>query len=311
MTTKSFKNVYHAFGLVISSEIFIQELIPVNNNRKVDVVIEKADLYLIWLEQFEEDDFYKIKPNQLMLHIPEVAIFCIENGNKIIVSPFNENTEDEIRLYLLGTCMGALLMQRKIIPLHGSAIEIDGKAYAILGDCGAGKSTLAKAFLNRGYKLLTDDVIAITFSDKQEAFAMPSYPQQKLWMESLNHFQLESNQFKPLIDRETKFAIPADVSQFINEKLPLAGMYELFITENEEISITQVTNMNRFYTVFNQTFRNFFLEELGLMEWHFETSAKLVSQVPIYKIERPRAIFTVYDLTELILSTIKGNVLTK
>ena len=50
----------------------------------------------------------------------------------------------------LGTCMGALLMQRKIFPFHGSAIAINGKAYAIVGDSGAGKSTLASAFLKKG-----------------------------------------------------------------------------------------------------------------------------------------------------------------
>ena len=53
-------------------------------------------------------------------------------------------------------------MQRKVLPLHGSAIAINGKAYAIIGDSGAGKSTLALAFLNRGYRLLTDDVIAVS-----------------------------------------------------------------------------------------------------------------------------------------------------
>lgn len=302
MTTKTFKNFYQAFGLAISSEMPIQELMPISNNQKVDVVIEKADLYPIWVEQFVEGDFYKIKRNQLMLHVPKVAIFCIENGN--------ESSEDEIRLYLLGTCMGALLMQRKVLPLHGSAIVIEGKAYAILGDRGAGKSTLAKAFLNKGYKLLTDDVIAVTFSDQQEPLVVPSYPQQKLWMESLNKFQLESSHLKPLIDRESKFAVPA-VAEFIKEKLPLAGMYELFITENDAISITQVTNMDRFHTVFNQTFRNILLEEFGLMEWHFETSVKLVTKVPIYKIQRPSTVFTAYDLTELILSKIKGNILTK
>ena len=59
---------------------------------------------------------------------------------------------------------GALLMQRKILPLHGSAVAIDGKAYAIVGDSGAGKSTLASAFLNKGYQLLSDDVIAVSLS---------------------------------------------------------------------------------------------------------------------------------------------------
>lgn len=310
ITNTSFRHFYYAFGLTLASEIALQELIPTSNNQNIDVVIEKADLYPIWLENLKDNKFYSAKPNWIMFYIPELAIFCVENGNKITVSPLVEGSEDEIRLYLLGTCMGALLMQREILPLHGSAIEIDGKAYAILGYSGAGKSTLAKAFLNRGYKLLSDDVIAVTFSDNQEPIISPSYPQQKLWIESLNNFELECNQFKPLIDRETKFAVPA-VDQFVIEKLPLLGMFELVITEREEISINLITNMERFYTLFNQTFRNLFLHDSGLMEWHFKTSTKLISKVPIYKIERPSTSFTAYDLVDIILSAIKENVLTK
>lgn len=310
MSDKSNKNNYRVFGLTISSEMPIPELIPNRINCNIDVVIERRDLYSSLLERFEKDEYYKIKPNWLMMHIPEVAIFCIENGNKITVSPFPEGLEDEIRLYILGTCMGALLMQRKILPLHGSAIEIDGKAYALLGNSGAGKSTLAKAFLNRGYKLLSDDVIAVTFSDNQDPVVSPSYPQQKLWIESLNKFQLESSQYKPLFDREKKFAVPV-VSNFLNETLPLTGMFELEITGEGDLSINLISNMERFYTVYNQTFRNFFLEQSGLMDWHFETSAKLISKIPIYKIKRPSEIFTAYNITDIILSKIKGNVSAK
>ena len=81
-----------------------------------------------------------------------LLISIFKDGNKIIVSPLDEIDEDVIRLYILGTCMGAILMQRKILPLHGSAIAINGKAYAIVGDSGAGKSTLASAFLKKGYQ---------------------------------------------------------------------------------------------------------------------------------------------------------------
>ena len=123
-----------------------------------------------------------------------------------------ERKIDAIRLYVLGTCMGAILMQRKTLPLHGSVIAIDGKAYAIVGDSGAGKSTLASAFLKRGFQLLTDDVIAVSFSEEGIPFVTPSYPQQKLWSESLDHFGMESNNYQPLIDREDKFAIPVVLS---------------------------------------------------------------------------------------------------
>ena len=81
-----------------------------------------------------------------MIRIPDTAIFSIQEGKQIIVSPMGNTCEDKIRLYILGICMGALLMQRGILPLHGSAINIDGKVYAILGNSGAGKSTLAAAF---------------------------------------------------------------------------------------------------------------------------------------------------------------------
>ena len=47
---------------------------------------------------------------------------------------------------------GCNIDAKKNFPLHGSAIAIDGKAYAIVGDSGAGKSTLASAFLKKGYQ---------------------------------------------------------------------------------------------------------------------------------------------------------------
>ena len=83
-------------------------------------------------------------------------------------------------------------MQRKILPLHGSAIAIEGKAYAIVGESGAGKSTLAASLLSRGYKLLSDDVIPILLSEKNIPFVVPAYPQQKLWLESLNQFEMKA-----------------------------------------------------------------------------------------------------------------------
>ena len=44
---------------------------------------------------------------------------------------------------------------------------------------------LASAFLNRGYQLLSDDVIAVSLSQEESIpFVTPSYPQQKLWQES-------------------------------------------------------------------------------------------------------------------------------
>ncbi|WP_416149849.1 HPr kinase/phosphorylase [Salipaludibacillus sp. HK11] len=301
---------YKAFGLNLLSNILLPEINQINNkNDKFDIVIKLADLNEIWKEIDKTNEFFSINRNTIMFHIPEVAIYLIQDGKRIFVSPIDKLKvkDDHIRLYLLGSCMGAILMQRKILPLHGSAIAIDGKAYAIVGDSGAGKSTTASAFLKRGYELISDDVIPVTLTSDNVPMVIPAYPQQKLWQESIDRFGMESSQLHPIVDRETKFAIPVQ-SQFTNETLPLAGIFELVKTEGEEVELQPIINLQRFHTLFYHTYRNFFLKPAGLMEWHFNTCAAMVNKVDIFQIQRPDSRFTANELADLILSTIKKEV---
>lgn len=299
------KVVYKAFGFTIASEIPLPELSKmVEQKVKADINVEIKDLTSLWSELSLPTSYFVIKENFIMFHMPNSAIFLIENGNKISISPLENAKVDQIRLYLLGSCMGAILMQRKILPLHGSAIAINGKAYAIVGDSGAGKSTLASALLNKGYQLLSDDVIPITLSEDNIPIVTPAYPQQKLWIESLQEFGMESDQYRPIIDRETKFAIPVS-SQFVTEALPLAGVFELTKTENGKIEINPIVKLERLNTLFYHTYRNFFISPLGLMEWHFQTTAKFANKIQMYQLHRPTSRFTARDLTSLILNTIE------
>jgi hypothetical protein len=205
-----------------------------------------------------------------------------------------------------------LLLQRNILPLHGSAVAINGKAYAFVGNSGAGKSTLASALLNKGCNLLSDDVIAVSLSKREKKpFVNPSYPQQKLWQESLEHFGIKNKDFLPLFDRETKYAIPVD-SNFIDTPLPLAGVFEVVKTETEgdKIILNNVESLERLYTLYNHTFRNFLIPKLGLTEWHFKYCTSFVNQIKLFRLHRPHTTFTVNDLSSMILSTIKEEELT-
>lgn len=294
---------YYAFGLNISSEIYFPELIKGKTScEQVDVLIQIGDLTDVWEQHYDPNKLFILTENFCMFKVPNVAIFLIENGNSITVMPTKESP-DYCRLYLLGTCMGAVLMQREILPLHGSAIEIDGKAYAIVGDSGAGKSTLATAFLKKGYKLLSDDVISINFSKRNEPIVTPAYPQQKLWIESLNQFGMESEYYSPIVESEKKFSVPV-AEQFNQQKLPLAGIFELIKNDQTSINISAVKNMERFNMLFQHTYRNFFLSGLHLMDWHFHISAKIVNKLSFYQLSRPTTYFTANELTELILQTI-------
>lgn len=296
---------YRAFGLTIASEIPLPELPQLSElGNGTDIVIERADLTRLWDEYSNLDDNIVLKKDWLMFNIPGTAIYLIQDGHKITVSSINGSDEDEIRLFLLGTCMGAILLQRKILPLHGSAVAIDGKAYAIVGDSGAGKSTLASALLKKGYELLSDDVIPITLNHEGIPIVTPAYPQQKLWLESLNHFGMESDNYQPLFVRDTKFAVPVE-SQFATEPLPLGGIFELVKGKHQDVTIQSIEKLQRFHTLYTHTYRNIFIQGSGLMEWHFDICSKMMNKIHVHQISRPPTRFTANDLADLIVSTLQ------
>ncbi len=295
---------FTAFGLNISSEILLPELYSVQKQGfQVDIEIKYSNLSKDWFEVGENNNYYCMDKDTIMFKIPNVAIFLVKEGKEILVSPMENVHEDQLRLYILGTCMGLILLQRKILPLHGSAIEVNGKAYAIVGDSGAGKSTLATAFLNRGHQLISDDVIPVMLTEGNVPVVTPAYPQQKLWKNSLEEFGIELDGLRPIIERETKFAIPVH-SQFATKQLPLAGVYELTKTENELIDIQPINSLERLQVLYYHTYRNFFLEPSGLLEWHFTFTTSFVNNIQLYQIRRPINRFTAQELYSLIISTI-------
>ena len=302
---KMTNSYYKAFGLMISSVIPLPELMPLEDCiHPEEVTISYGSLTAIKNIYLKENSYFYITKDMCLFHIPEVAIFSISTGEEIIVSPYENANSDQIRLYVLGTCMGAILMQREILPLHGSAILVDGKAYAIVGHSGAGKSTLASAFIQKGALLLSDDVIPITFTEDNTPMIIPAYPQQKLWIESLNGFSMDHSNLRPIFNRENKYTIPV-TNQFHNQPIALSGIIELVKVDNEQITLSNIEKMKRFPLLYEHTYRNFFLNGMNQIEWHFSESAKIANKTPIYRVERPTSYFSAYELVDLIKSVME------
>jgi hypothetical protein len=297
---------YRAFGLSIKSEFSLPELpLASRMDGDVDVEVKEANLTPQWSELGVHPFSIIVKKNFVMFQLPGVAIFLIKNGREIFVSPQTEEDLAQIRLFILGTCMGAILLQRGILPLHGSAVAIHGKAYAFIGDSGAGKSTLASTLLTKGFELISDDILPITFSeDNGIPYVAPTYPQQKLWIESLNHLGIKAHGFSSIINREDKYLIPLS-KQFSEKALPLGGIYELVKTERENIELTKLSGLATLERLSVHTYRNLFIKQLGLDEWHFLSTVKLVENVKTFQLKRPEVGFTAHGLMETILTSIQ------
>jgi hypothetical protein len=298
------KPCYEAFGFKINSDIALPELIQTESGVTADVEIRYKDLSEEWDSlSLGEKQVAVARKGYFIFKVPENAIFRVSGGKHIFISPLPGSTEDKIRLFVLGTCMGALLLQNRILPLHGSAVVKDGKAYAFVGESGAGKSTLTSVIMKEGYTLLTDDLIALSFKEGVP-YVIPAYPQQKLWENSILQFSMNKEEYKPLADRETKYAVPRS-SEFHREPAPLTGIFELTVhQEQSDVLLERVTPLEQIQLLYRHTFRQFLIEKFGLTEWHFMTSTQIASHAEIYHLKRPRQGFTAQLLAERVVQEI-------
>ncbi|GGD76088.1 aldolase [Paenibacillus nasutitermitis] len=302
------RTIYKAFGLNITSEIPLPELPSISGQAPPEVKIVRGDLSKEWEQAGPHQTYYAAGHKQVLFNMPRTAIFAVQDGKRIIISPFAGAAESMIRLYLLGTCMGALLLQRNILPLHGSAVVIEGKAYAFIGESGAGKSTLAAAFVNEGYELLSDDVIAVSYSKETGTITViPSYPQQKLWQNSIENLGMKKNKYVPLHYDAAKFAIPVS-GRYCADAVQLAGVFELLPSDCEHSEINPLLNLERFPVLSLHTYRNFLVPLLGLVPWHFSVSSSIIRQARIFRLHRPASAtagFSAQDLVSQIINIIK------
>jgi hypothetical protein len=151
-------NAYWAYCLRIHTELVCPELPPhpqeVGNP---DVTIEITPP----VSEAPASGSYEVLPGSFLLAVPGVARYRVEDGRKIFIEPLADAPPEKVRLFLFGSVMGALLYQRGLFPLHGSAVETPLGAMIFVGPQGTGKSTLAAQFHRKGYRLLSDDVCAV------------------------------------------------------------------------------------------------------------------------------------------------------
>ncbi|WP_246943846.1 ATP-binding cassette domain-containing protein [Bacillus pinisoli] len=310
------QKLYKAYGIIFKSDLPLPELLEIDAVEKSivpEVIVKVEDLTKQWKEWSSPTEEPVVGKNFIMFNRRNIAIFLIQNGTQIAISPYPGSDLTKIKLFLLSTCMAGLLLQRKILPLHGSAVAIEGKVYAIVGKSGAGKSTLAKAFSDMGYPLLSDDIIGVTLDEDNTPTVLPSFPFQRLWQETLNEFGLETEPFEPIYNgklikndsviERTKFGIP--INNYFNSTLPLGGIFELSKFDSESIVEEPIHNLNKVRTLYYHTFRRSFIPDSGLMDWHFSTTTKVANEVNMFQLKRPQNGFTANKLAQLIIKTIK------
>ncbi|MGB1251980.1 MAG: hypothetical protein ACPG8W_15290, partial [Candidatus Promineifilaceae bacterium] len=242
---------------------------------------------------------YQATPTQFLLKMDGIARYLVSNGNKIVVEPAPNALESDIRVFLLGSCIGTLLHQRKILALHASAIEYNGNAILFAGNSGAGKSTLLNAFLQRGYKMLTDDVAGVQIGADGMPHVLPGIPRTKLWADAAKKLERNTEGLNRTRPHMEKFEIPT-FEQFTTESAPFKRLYILKSVNRDELELEPMEMRQSFGMLARYTYRSRFLDALRYRGQHLLLTTKITQHVQVVRACRPSHPYRLQEFTDLI-----------
>jgi hypothetical protein len=278
---------YRICGLSVASDIVLPGVIAGKPDSVPEVTIRYGEVPRALPDANMVGPTWQIAGKRFLLDVPNIARFLLENGNRIVFAPESEASAEEVPIFILGTVFGILLHQREQIVLHASAVEVNGRAVAFCGSSGAGKSTLAAALAQRGYRLLTDDVCAITLSSKGAPMVHPDGRQLKLWAEAIEKLQLQHLRGARVSGRLEKFYV--EPRRATNKPLPVGAIYMLREAVPSYRPGVEPTNVvDAAVLLRNNAYRPLLVAPFKQTEDYFHAAAQIASQAGFFILTRPR-----------------------
>ena len=294
-------NHYHAFSLhwvskgLLIPELPEAELEAVETNTSAIITIRDEDP-LHWPELPagpHDTPFLRMGRGDLRLTVADIGHFRINNAEQIAWQRANRSVSDQdLRTFLLGSAVGALLIQRGMLVLHGNALERDGQAIVCMGRSGAGKSTLAYALMQQGWRLLADDLVAIT----PDGQVLPGVPRIKLWHDAAKAFGLDPEALPPIRQGINKYLLLGEAINRAQQPCPLKALYLIRqqrrdSNDPEDSRITSISSQKQAALCLrNQAFRPRFVRGLGQEGANFIALTRLQKAVPLATLPIPSGI---------------------
>lgn len=274
-------------------------IMPYLADASADVVIEEGPVPEAISSPTDEGVSYSINDNQMLLAVPQGARYLIEGGDRIIYER-NGKSDREVALFLLGSAWGALCYQRSLLPLHASAVIVEGRVHAFTGPSGAGKSTLAAGLAQRGFSFFTDDILIIDPTELGRQ--TPCYSGQKdlkLWQNALN--LTSSKSIGAVRDAESfaKFyALPKSTNEATVGTLATLSilMNEGVRRGKDPISTQPILGSEALLNLRSSIYRPRFAKAIWGLPKYYEVLSRLIKTVEIHSFDRP-LVKTQFDTT--------------
>jgi hypothetical protein len=224
----------------------------------------------------------------ILIRVKGVADFLASEASISIGQ--SGRSEEELGDLVVRLALGFVLQQRSMLAFHGAAASRDGRAVAIFGERGAGKSTTALGLAKRGWGLLCDDIVVV----EPGGITPRGAARVRLNADSYDRLMDGRRAATAPLDRDGKHPVES------GGEVRAAPLRKVFILESAEVEGVEVREA-----------RGYAKLELALGHMHspsgigdpsdrLRRAAEALSRVPVYAVKRPAHRFALDELLDVI-----------
>ena len=289
---------YELYGQRVKSELFLAEAEPLAEFTDYDVLIDigpPPD----WVRTLCKTQYDYLTEEVMWFYLEELLLFYVEHGNHIRIYKEDPAIQDiTISSYLNGSAFSLLLMQKKIIPIHGSALSYKDKACIISGPSGSGKSSTAMELMKKDFLFMADDIAAITMTKEHGPILHPGPPWQKMCGNQLSPEEKDAYLF--IDENRDKYARRLQ-SSYEKRSLPPVALFIILKEEREDLLIQKLQGVEKLHALTHNLYRGDIYHRFGVSPERMQFFLNLAKSMEIYHILRPMGKDTLHDITELVL----------
>lgn len=270
-----------AFGLVLDSEFPLADLPAAQGGPRIP--LRQGPVPAVLPEARSRGTLFQARPGTLLLNVPGVARFLVEQGSTLTVEPVAGADPDDLAGWLLGPVVAALLQQRGSLVLHGAGVQLGTGATLVLGGPGVGKSTLALGLARKGRGVLSCDLCVLD----EEARVAPGLPFVRAWDDAIRGLGMDPEGLPRARSDRPKRRVPLG-ERFVPRALPADRILLLEVTDQARPRLDPLESAReRLQVLLEHTYRRAYLKGMGLLDRHFQQCRDLADRLPCQRLGRP------------------------
>lgn len=227
---------------------------------------------------------WQMGSEEFLLRAEDEHYFFYRRGEGVTVHRGPDSDASEESLWLNGTVYAAIASMNGLLPIHASAVAVDGRVFAFTGPAGAGKSTLVAALGRHGLPMFCDDTLVLDLSSPDLIMCLPGHKRLKLRDDA---FPLTGAIREEKVSRTYDKYYAAPAAGTVSTALPLAEL--LFLEEGTDPAMTRISGSGRFVKMQDDHQTAYLFEAASRFDLskQFAHRARLARQIEMTWFARP------------------------